>query len=147
MEQAISAMYDKGLYILLFTAVLVVGILVTIIFPGKTVKQQNKSALFTIAFVMVIISFTVLVTIPFAKDFFDKNIVVAQGVYCNVLGSEKKSSSSLMGIYSVTLENKDGMIKLTTAPWRNDVFVIGEYNVTAYYLPASKTLLHIEINI
>ena len=146
MEQALSAMHNQGIYIIVLTLVLLSGILISILFPGKTVKEQNKSAIFTIAFVLTIIAFTIFVTVPFAKDFFSNDIVIAQGTYSNVLGNQKKSSSGIAGIYSVTLNVGEEELKLTTAPGCNDVFVVGEYNVTAYYLPKSKTLLHIEIH-
>lgn len=145
MEQAVSAMYSKGIYIILLTLVLLSGFMISIFFPGKSVKQQNKSAIFTVAFALAILAFTVIVSVPFAKDFFRNNIVTTKGIYTNVLGNQKKSSSAIAGIYSVTLNTGEEELKLTTAPWCNDVFVVGQYNVVAYYLPESKTLLHIEI--
>lgn len=73
------------------------------------------------------------------------DIVVQRGVYTNIIGEDAKSTSGVLGIYSVSLKVEDEIINLTTVPLQNEVFVQGTYDVNAYYASSSKRLLYIEI--
>ena len=123
-----------------------VGILVLIlvcIIVSFVGKKAYKTYLYGIG-LCVLLALNIILTIPFIKDYSKGNIVVKEGFYENLIGGRKSSFSHRVGTYGVSLYTDEGEIRLTTAPGKKDVFIIGKYYVKAYYLSESKTLLHIE---
>lgn len=67
--------------------------------------------------------------LPFSSDGIQNKIVDQTGIYTSSLGNDSKSSSSISGMYSVTLLTESGDVHLTTAPWCQACFPKGTFEV------------------
>ena len=147
MEEAYNAMQDVLKCELLFLLLCLLGVfccVVTILSPRFRERKQKHAILGGVALLVLGVAFVSTSTIPLLKDYSAKNIVVEHCVYDNNVADRDSSSfRGRMGLTRVTLETTDKTVRLTTAPWRKDVFTKGKYNVVAYYFPNAKVLLHI----
>ena len=103
----------------------------------------NEVAITTLGLIVAFLIFVFVSIIPFMKDYFEQQIIVVEGVYNNAGVINGRSSAA--GRYTVTIDTDDETISLTTAPRSKEIFVAGVYQVVAYYVPHSKTLLYIEV--
>lgn len=144
MENAYVAMKNALNLKIYFVVLMIACILFCLFFPVKSARKQKKNAVFFVVCSVMLVAY-LLHSVPFFREYHAKDIVVERGVYTNVLGDRKSSPSALRGVYSVTLETEAGEIGLSTAPGCKEIFLQGEHEVIAYYLPNSKILLHIEL--
>ena len=107
-------------------------------------RASEKSLIYSVVAVAVLAFYVPFSTIPLLKDYYTENIVVANGLYSN---PQIRDHSSGLGrnVYTVTVTVDGERLRLTTPPGRKDVFIQGEHEVIAYYLPNAKKLLHIEL--
>ena len=137
-------MLDKTLrYYLINISVMVVIIIICFVGTIRSKNGGNKMAIYSVALVVWLCVYSCGSVVPFLKDYFAKNIVIVDGIYQN--SDNSKSKSAVSGLHPVTVECEREILELTTAPWNDHVFVMGEHEVVAYYAPNSKLLLHIEI--
>lgn len=145
MEFATIAM-KKTMTVYVFT---IVGILMVLglclVFSKNDSAKKTNATIYAIAISIALVVYLLSSFIPFLKDYLKNDIIVQKGIYTNALGAEDKSTSGVMGIYSVTLEFDGQIKKLSTVPFQEEVFVQGIYEVNAYYTPLSLRLLYIEI--
>lgn len=105
-------------------------------------KKSDRIAIITLV-AMLFAAFKLIDVGEFVTDYLSHDLVVVNGIYQN---SDRSSSHSRdLGFYSVTIETDNEELHLTTAPFNSDVFLLGTYDVVAYYAPRSEILLYIEI--
>lgn len=145
MEYVGVAIQKALAYYLFRVGGLCVVILLGILYVCRDKPKSERIGALTVALIVVLVIYLVNFVVPFVADIVNNDILTAHGVYTNKLGDNSKSSSSLSGLYAVELTVNDEILKLTTAPWNQDIFVQGTYEVVAYYTVKSKMLLYIQI--
>lgn len=109
-------------------------------------RKKDSMVIYAIAIGIFLIIYCATSVVPLANDYFTKAVIKVDATYINTLGDKSKSTSSILGEYSIILETTEGNISLTTVPFSSDIFPVGEYAVTAWYTKNSKRLLYIEIH-
>lgn len=104
-------------------------------------KHSDRMCAYAIGLLIALL-LKIVVTVPFFKDYFGKNIIETSGVYVNI--NKSNSPSSRLGMHSVLLQTADETIKLVTVPL-SKFPKEGKYYVKAYYTANSKQLVYIEI--
>ena len=145
MELAILAM-KKTMIAYMFIIVSIFLVLALCFAVSKNhVSPKNNANIYAMALSIALVVYLLSSFIPFLQDYLNNDIIVQTGIYTNRIGAEDKSTSGVMGIYSVTLEYDGQIKKLSTVPFQEEIFLQGTYEVKAYYTPSSNRLLYIEI--
>lgn len=109
-------------------------------------KKRDSMAIYAIVIGIFLVIYCATSVYPVVKDCILHDVIQVEAIYVNALGDKSKSTSSILGEYSVVLETHEGDVSLTTVPFSKDMFPAGEYAVTAWYSKSSKRLLYIEIH-
>lgn len=126
-------------------ALVILFILIGIMYVCRDKAHSERVGLITIGLIVVLIALLIHSVIPFVSDILQNRILISEGNYTNILGSDSKSSSSISGMYSIELVTGPEALHLTIAPWCYDRFLKGNFRVNAYYTERSGLLLYIEI--
>lgn len=145
MEYVGVAIQKALAYYLFRVGALCIVILLGILYVCRDKPKSERIGALTVVLIVVLVIYLVNSVVPFVADIVNNDILTAHGVYTNKLGDNSKSSSSLSGLYAVELTVNDEILQLTTAPWSQEIFVQGTYEVAAYYTFRSKILLYIQI--
>lgn len=109
-------------------------------------RKKDSMTIYAVVIGIFLIIYSITSLIPLAKDYLTQDVIQVDATYVNAVGNQSKSTSSILGEYSVVLETEEGEIALTTVPFSREVFPAGEYIVTAWYAKNSKRLLYIDIH-
>lgn len=131
-------------YLIILGGIIFIAYLCYVASKRDNSKKESMN-IYLIAISALLMIYILTSFVPFLKDYFTNSIVVQRGIYQNIIGDEAKSTSGVLGIYSVTFESENQEISLTTVPLQNEIFIQGKYEVNAYYTSSSKRLLYIEI--
>lgn len=126
-------------------ALVILFIIIGIMYVCRNRAHSERMGLITIGLIVVLIALLIHSVIPFVSDILQNRIIINEGNYTNILGSDSKSNSSISGMYSVELVTETEELHLTAAPWCHDRFPKGNFHVNAYYTERSGLLLYIEI--
>lgn len=144
MQLAILAMKKAFIYYLVrIITLILLGIGWTVIAKQRKHSTHQDGMLLLLLCIAIVI-YTVVNFVPFAAEYGAQSIIETEGIYTSV-AQPKGTANSIVGIYSVTLDTDSGKLNLSTAPFKKDLFVEGSCYVKAFYLPRSKTLLHMEV--
>jgi len=140
--EMINRAFIRALSLHIVMCIVMIAAIILCVFASK---KKDRMAVFAIAIGIWLIIYGATSVIPLVKDYITQDVIQVDATYINAIGGQSKSTSSMLGEYSVILETTEGRISLTTVPFSRDIFPTGEYTVTAWYAKNSKRLLYIQI--
>lgn len=139
----INRAFIRALSLHIVACIVMIATIILCVFASR---KKDSMAVYAIAIGIWLIIYSATSVIPLTKDYITQNVIQVDAIYINTIGEKSKSTSSMLGEYSVILETTEGRISLTTVPFSRDLFPTGKYAVTAWYAKNSERLLYIEIH-